>query len=337
MNLHLKKILTVALLVVVGALGYLNSVQALTISPPLIDSEANPGSIIQGTIKLTNDTSETAQFFSSINRFEAKGEQGEPQIITEEDERIGLVNWIDITPGPVELSPGQTRHIPLSINIPKDAEPGGHYAVIFWGTKSPEIEDSETAIGIESKVGVLVLLTVGGEIVENGRILEFDTVGSKHLFSHLPIGFYLRFQNDGTIHIVPQGEIHIKDIFGREVDKRLINEKGGSVLPSSVRRFETTWNKQNVPAFSSAEGFFSKLKREWNNFALGRYTANLDLMYGYGGSNMVSTNSVFWVVPWRIIVITIILFAILALILRTGIKRYNRWIIKRHHKARITE
>jgi len=98
MNLYSKKVGFILLLVIFGIFGCLASAKALTIAPPLMDIEANPGSIIQGTIKLTNDTPEKAQFFSSINRFEAKGEKGEPQFITEEAERIGLINWIDITP-----------------------------------------------------------------------------------------------------------------------------------------------------------------------------------------------------------------------------------------------
>jgi len=330
MNLYSKKILVIVSLVVFGIFGYLTSVKALTISPPLIDNEANPGSIIQGTIKLTNDTPEKAQFFSSINRFEAKGEKGEPQIITEEDERIGLVAWIDITLGPIDLSPGETRQIPFTINVPQDAEPGGHYAAIFWGTSPPEVGGEAIAVAIKYKVGTLVLLAVSGEVIEEGQIIEFDTTGKK-IFSHLPIEFFVRFQNTGTIHLIPQGEISIKNIFGRELGKVLVNEKGGSVLPDSIRRFEAVWSKKGAPALST-KGFFSELKNEWNNFAFGRYKANLDLMYGYMDTKIISTALTFWVIPWRISITTIVILVILVLIARVGIKKYNQWIIRKYRK-----
>jgi len=327
MNLYRKKIFIAICLGVFCVFGCLTSVKALTISPPLIDSEANPGSIIQGTIKLTNDTPEKAQLFSSIYRFEAKGEKGEPQII-EEGEKIGLVKWIDITPGPVDLSPGETRQIPFTINVPKDAEPGGHYAAIFWGTSPPEIEGTETpVVAIKYKVGTLVLLAVSGEIKEEGRVIEFNTTG--RLFSHLPVEFFVRFQDTGTIHLIPQGEINIKNIFDREIAKVLVNEKGGSVLPNSIRRFEAVWSKKGAPTLSTG-GFFSGLKNEWNNFAFGRYRADLNLMYGYESTKMLSAALAFWVIPWRISITVIVILAILILITRAGVRKYNQRIIRKY-------
>ena len=334
MNLYSKKVWFILLLVIFGIFSCLTSVKALTIAPPLMDIEANPGSIIQGTIKLTNDTSEKAQFFSSINRFEAKGEKGEPQFITEEAERIGLINWIDITPGPVELSPGESREIPFAINVPQNAEPGGHYAAIFWSTSPPKIRGEGSTVAIKYKVGTLVLLKVSGKIVEEGRVIEFNTAG-KRIFSHLPIEFFVRFQNAGTIHLIPQGEINIKNIFGRKAGKVLVNEKGGSVLPDSIRRFEAVWSKKGA-SMPSRKGFFSGLKNEWNNFALGRYRAELNLMYGYESSKMLSTALVFWVIPWRISIVIIVALVILILIARIAIKKYNQWIIKKYRQKERT-
>ena len=76
----------------------------------------------------------------------------------------------------------------------------------------------------------------------------------------------------------------------------------------------------------ATKGFFAGLKKEWNNFAFGRYTAHLDIVYGSEGETAKASTS-FFVIPWRILSIVIISLAVLLFLFSLGLKRYNRWII----------
>jgi len=78
-------------------------------------------------------------------------------------------------------------------------------------------------------------------------------------------------------------------------------------LPVSIRKFEVTWEKER---------------------AFGKYTAKLSL--AYGEKNKVATaETIFWVIPWKKISAGIFGLIIFMLILIWGMKKYNRYIIRK--------
>ena len=92
------------------------------------------------------------------------------------------------------------------------------------------------------------------------------------------------------------------------------------------------WEKEDKEDSSKQEtvddkgGFLTGLKREWNNFAFGRYTAELNLEYGIEGETAQASFS-FFIIPWRILSIVLFILAVLVFSFIIGIKKYNKWII----------
>ncbi len=82
---------------------------------------------------LINEDNVTETFYSSYANFEAQGESGEPAFITASDD---LGTWMSTQPS-ITLQPGESQSVPFTVVIPKDATPGGHFAVIFWGQCRP--------------------------------------------------------------------------------------------------------------------------------------------------------------------------------------------------------
>ena len=124
--------------------------------------------------------------------------------------------------------------------------------------------------------------------------------------------------------------IEIKNILGMSRAKISANLSEGAVLPNSVRRFETIWQKKEPPKIEYKnffQNFFAQAIAEYKNFAFGRYTAALKLS-NVPESLLVEKIS-FWVFPWRFLLIAIIVLTIVILLIITIISRYNRWIIKR--------
>lgn len=302
-------------------------VAALTVSPVRIELTGDPGTVIEGELILTNEQEATRTFYSSSGNFEATGETGTPSFVPGEE---GLATWIE-TASSITLGSGGEKEVPYTITIPQDADPGGHFAAIFWGTSPPKTEEGGQ-VSIGTKVGVLILLRVSGEIEEGGGVLEFSTKDKQKFFSSLPVTFTYRFHNSGDDRIKPEGEMTIKNIFGGTSAVLPANKSEGNILPQSIRKFEVSWEKtQNNKQQETSDkdikgGFFQDLKREWNNFALGRYTANLSLEYGASNEKARASFS-FFVIPWRILTLAISFLIIAFLLLAKGIKKYNQWII----------
>ena len=107
-----------------------SSASALTLSPARIEVSGDPGTTVTKDITLFNDSETMSQtYYITYANFEAQGETGSPLFVDPTDD---LGTWMTTPVSSVTLAPNETTNIPLSINIPKDAYAGGHFAVIFF-------------------------------------------------------------------------------------------------------------------------------------------------------------------------------------------------------------
>lgn len=303
---------------------------AITVIPPSIEySDVNPGEVITDKVKLFNETTSIVQYFSSVANFTSKDETGSPQFLPE-DSSEGLATWMTLEKGPLDLQPGERREIPIEIKVPSDASPGGHYASIFFSDQ-PEAGAGPAQVTIGSRIGILVLLRIQGAINESGTIASFETSDGQRNFSRLPIEFLLRFQNSGNVHVRPTGSVTVRNMLGGTSAVLPVNTGQGAVLPQSIRKFEVSWERK--PGQESQGNFFQEIGREWQNFGLGPYTANVLLTYGQSNDKTVSSTLTFWVFPWRVLILWVIGIVVLIWLIVLLIKRYNRWIISRVAKG----
>jgi len=306
-----------------------NQTLALTISPPLREFTADPGTEFSDVIKLINEDDVEKTFYATIEGFRARGEKGEPEFFQTADE-TQLATWITLEETAVTLKPREKREIEYTISVPEKASAGGHYAAIFWSSTPPQMKE-KTGVGVVTKVGSLILVRVSGEIKEEMRLIDFST--SQKFYNRLPVQFFVAFENSGNVHLKPMGEIEIEPkILGIGGGKISVNEGGGNVLPKSIRRFDASWQKTALPpsrATNVVSRFFEELKNEWKNFALGSFEANLFVLFGATPPQTVERTLTFYVFPWRVILVGLIAAILLILILARLIRAYNRWIIKK--------
>ncbi|MBP6883883.1 MAG: hypothetical protein KBC06_01475 [Candidatus Pacebacteria bacterium] len=297
---------------------------ALTISPTRFEVKGNPGDVVSEEIILINETNNIETYYSSFSNFEAQGESGSPAFV---DPKEGLGTWMK-TDESATLSPGQQKIIPFKITIPTNAEPGGHFAVLFWGT-SP----AGQGVSIGAKTGILVLLSVNGDVKEAGGLLNFNTKDNKFFYNTLPVSFEYRFKNDGGDRIKPQGKISILDTLFLPSDKINANPSEGNVLPLSTRKYNVDWVEYERPMdyvapTNFAKKFWSDVSYQWKNFAVGLYSAHLNLTYGTQALQVKKT-AWFFVFPWQLVLVMILLFIIVFWGGKKLIKRYNRFIIEK--------
>ncbi len=302
-------------------------IHALTFSPPRFELSGNPGQILEKEIVLTNEGTDPQTFYSLFRNFEAEGETGIP---TPTDSNTGLASWLR-TQEKITLAPKSSTKVAFQVYIPKDAEPGGYFAMILWSTTSPHVTAGQVSIGAQT--GPLVLLSVLGDIKESGGIKEFSTISNQKFFLSLPVDFYFKFRNDGTDRIKPVGNIEIRNILGLDGATISANKVEGNILPSGTRRFETEWKGGDDKAETEMTkpdpktlSFWGNVKNEWHNFAFGYYTATLSLSYG-AKTNHTESIVKFWVVPWQLLLVIILGTALLLLTFRKILKSYNQFII----------
>lgn len=322
-----KKILAPVLgVVLLGIVLTAPQARALTLIPPSLEFSAKPGETIDTKVKLFNETAEVVMQYSSTANFKAKDETGTPAFI-DEPTTTDLASWITLEPGPFTLQPGERLEIPATISVPATAEPGGHYAAIFFSSRAPEQTEQTSQIGISTKLGTLILVRVDGVIRESGKVTTFTTADVKTFFSRPPVSFVLKMQNDGNVHFRPAGNVTIRNSIGGTTVELPVNIQQGAVLPASTRRFDIAWEKSANDA--ERGNFFQEIAAEWRNFAFGPYTANVNLTYGQTSDKLATAAFSFWVLPWRLLLVSIFILVFAIWLIVQFVKRYNVWIVNK--------
>lgn len=279
--------------------------QGLEISPPLKELKADPGQTITIQVRLRNVTKGTLVTKDEVNDFVAAGEDGQPKLLLGENEQspYSIKSWISTIPS-VTLQPQEQKTIDITMRVPVNASPGGHYGVVRFTGRPPELED--TGVSLSASVGALLLVNVSGNVTESATISQMFTSQKdkqRLLFEYGPITITEKVQNTGNVHFKPKGNVRVTNMFGKEVAIFQLNEKAGNVLPGSTRKFEQTINKK---------------------FMFGRYKAQADVVYG-NENKILSRTISFWVIPYKLILLILILIALLVFLIR----HYNRFIVKK--------
>ena len=286
-----------------------NAAQGIQISPTLVELNAARGRTYDIKLNIMNVTASDLVYSESVNDFNSADETGAPHIILNSDlpATASVKTWIATIPD-FTIKAGKYKSLDVQIVIPNDAEPGGHYGVVRFSGTAPELES--TGVGLSASAGVLILIRVDGAIVEKASLTSFYSVqngNQSSFFENGPITFVTRIQNEGNIHIKPIGGIELRDMFGNLVKTMPVNEDKSNVLPNSIRRFDSQYD---------------------NTWMIGRYTANLTL--GYGTTGQAITNTInFWVIPWKLILVALLILVTIIFILIRLIKVYNRHIIEK--------
>jgi hypothetical protein len=294
---------------------------ALTISPTKIEVAGDPGQTIIGEIELFNEQAESKTFFTSYENFEPRGETGSPYFV---GGGTGLATWITTSPS-ITIAPGERVELAYTITIPNDAVPGGYFGAIFFGSQPPATGENGGEVAIGGKVGSLVLLRVNGDVVEGGGLLEFTSIDERFFFANTPVAYTYRFNNTGGDRVIPRGELVVTNLWGGVAASIPANSTEGSVLPSSIRRFESTWGVSDIPP---PETFWQTVRYQLGDFHVGLYKATLSLSWGESAQSATATNRIF-IFPWQLLsVVGTVLVGLIVLL-----RFYNKMIIARARRG----
>ncbi|GEM_PF-587580 len=290
---------------------------SLTVTPPLFQLTIGPGESWASSLKVVNANPYDLTVWASAVNFSAEGEEGHgkftPILEVDPETRLAtLAGWILVPEGPLTIPREQSAEIPFRVSIPENASPGGHYAALLVGTSPIGAQPEGAMINVSSFVTSLFFVRIPGEIREEGIIREFFI--DRRFLSEPRASFTLRFENRGNVHLQPQGDIVITNIWGKQIARIPINEKTefGNVLPGSMRKFAFTWNG------------------EGGLFAAGWYRASLTITYGKEARQNVSREISFWVIPQKPIAATAAVLVILLSLIVIAVRSYIRKTLSRY-------
>ncbi len=263
----------------------------LTISPLKFEFQAKRGETVVKEVTLSNSSGSRVSIKSGAKDFVAADEEGKPRFVSEQQSPWSMSRWIRASPARFELQPGERKKVKVIVRVPKDAEPGGHYAAALFS--SAPSKGGQT--GVVAQLGSLILLRVPGKTVEKGRVASLI---APRLVERGPTDFELKFKNEGNVHIKPKGKLEIRRLRGSEI--AALDIGGENVLPKSTRLFAARWKK--VPSW-------------------GIFMVQGELKYGAKEKIAASPRTILFVMPWRLILFVSAVF-LLGLLL--GLKTRRR-------------
>ncbi len=245
----------------------------ISVSPTVFELSANPGQTLNESFKIVNGTDADLKLNLTNKNFTPSGEEGAVDL-TEDGTSFALASWITVTPSTLVLPARGSQTFDFSVAVPDNAEPGGHFGSIIAKTEAEAID--ATGAKIAQEIGPLILVKVAGDITEIANIASFEP--NKSFYENGPIVLDTRLQNTGNVHFKPRGTVVIKNMFGSEVTTINLEEK--NVLPDSIRKLVSEWSP---------------------GFTVGRYTADLSLVYG-ADDTILTSSTTFIVFPYKVVV-----------------------------------
>lgn len=284
------------LLITVLTLSLLSSspVHAISVGPALVDVSVDAGKQTDFSILVTNEEQEALSFALTIQKFIPQGDSGRTYFLPASD-TSGLPDWLYLEAPTITLRPGESRRLPVSLRVPNDATPGGHYAAIFLTQTSLDTSAGQNVSAIP-RIGVLVFATVNGTLVE--RIALRDASAEQVDSSRLPVRFTAVIENQGNVHVQPKIQIEIVNAFGNTVAEIDANTDEGRVLPGSKRVYQAEWAKARV---DDGQGFLHGLEQELRNWGLGWYEARIQVASRVGDAGEMRVRFQVW--PWRTLLV----------------------------------
>lgn len=310
----------------------------VTVSPVFFDFSSNPEGTISDKIRIRNNTTSPLPIKLGVQKL--TGDENGDLTLREDDADTSL-SWIKFKENTIVAKPLEWTDVFFTITIPKEAAYGYYYAITF--TQDDTSPLSQTGAKITGAAAVPILLNVRKEGAKaEAKILEFST--KSFISEYLPADFTVKLENTGNIHVRPRGNIFISGGQGKDIAILDVNGSLANVIPNTKRDFKASWSDGFLVKEPVMEDGQTKLDKNgkaiekltinWNkltSFRMGKYTANLLLVFDNGKRDVSLESTVsFWVIPYKAIIVMVITLIIVIILIRFIIKMYiNREIKKR--------
>ena len=327
----------------------------LSVSPQIFEFDIFPGETRNEKIILKNLSDVPVPISVRATDFSAEDNSGEMEFDSfSQDPVIASYKWFQIKNPDFILDANGKKEVDFEISVPKSAEIGGRYSVIFFEPQLPSFYFKPGQPRAVPVIGVLFLISVRAfslePVLEKDivKIIEFKIPEEKRIknlekllaaliprvlaadisiVEKTPESFLLKIKNNDIFHHKLQGKVSIYNFFGKKVGETEI--KKTTILPNKIRQFPVDISEENPDNFKWLPAWLSNFLIK--NTSIGRYKAVLELA---GEKKQIALNQTlsFWAFPWKIIT-PILVLIILAVILRKRIIAAVKILVFRNHRS----
>lgn len=325
----------------------------ISVSPVKFIFDGNPGEKLTGKLTYYNATGTDLTLYLYTNNFKSDGNTGNPQFISEElPFTSSLKNWIKFDQESYQIKRVESNStnalvVEFTIDIPSNAEAGGHYAAIMATINDPkkQLQPDGGNIAFSADTGSIILLNVKGNVNREVKLKSFTTVdpfsASKtetSLFEWMPVQFLIDLENSGNSHAFPMGNIIVYQ--GSNVVQTLkFNAAESAILRESTRQYYSDMDKgfvflepvleerdgRQVPKLDANGNTETRLAFDTTKFDkqyFGPFNAKLLLVYDNDGEKKtIIADREFWVLPWKIILAIILVITAYSVIKIKSVKK----------------
>ncbi|HXS15292.1 MAG TPA: hypothetical protein VN711_04130, partial [Candidatus Saccharimonadales bacterium] len=275
------------------------SMRDLTVIPPTVTVNVDPGGKSEGIIKLINDGSDPLTLHVDTQDFIVTDPHGVPTLLPPNtySAKYSAATWVGVAPSTFTIAPHQKAELNYYIQVPKDARPGGHYtAVIFKPAQNAAT--NTTGASVQTQIGTLFSVHVNGNILEKANVVQFL---ANTFQEYGPVKISTQIKNMGDSDITPQGTITLTDMFGNRVAAAYLDKN--RIFPEAVRDYENSFGQ---------------------HWMFGRYTATFLASYGAKNNLPLEASITFIVFPWKVTLVVILLLIAIVLGVMVWKKRKNQ-------------
>lgn len=261
----------------------------LSISPAIVEIVGEPGSKHKAQVNVRNTSDKALPIRLEVTSLIPIEEEIDRSRRAEFD----ASSWVKIDKKDVLLAPGETKLVSVDVEIPKEANPGGHYAQIGFRVLSLTNYDPATNAQIVPEVAASLFITVPGEVDEKAEF-NTDNLITGYVSRGDNTTFTFKIRNIGNVHILPAPKV---TVFNESGEVKQFNLQPQLVLPNTQKEFTVDW-----PA----------------DVGFGSYSARVETVFGSQNIPLVSETSEFKVGPswWQVLLLFIVVTPIIYLAVR---------------------
>jgi hypothetical protein len=288
----------------------------LTLSPPLLFIDIAPGEVATPSFKVRNNGTETENLKLELSSFKAD-ESGAKPVLVETSPNETFMQWVTFPQDTLTIKPGEWETVQFTFAPPEGTGLAYYYAILL---KQAAQAPQDTATKIQGAPALLVLSSIQSPHAKRElNVKSFTT--QNQIVEFLPQTFKVAIENTGNVHVVPTGNIFIDGQGKKDLAVLSVNPTHATILPQTTRELHVDWmdgfplrETDKTPADAARLfGLQWDLTRA-NWFRFGKYTAHLLLVYDNGERDVpVESLVTFWVIPWRIIGILLLVLLFVGL------------------------
>lgn len=309
----------------------------IQVSPSPLAVTLTPGQQHTATLNVRNLSSHNETLKPELTGFHLDKSTNKIELDKQAPANMG--QWTHFAQSSLSLAPGAAGQIKIIYDTPKNV--GFSYNAAITLSRANDL-GAEPGANIKGKVVVFNLVNVSRPDAKRQlKITSLTT--SRGSYEFLPAKLKLSVQNLGNVIDQPTGNLFIQRSFDdyQPLSSLNVNSMGGYILPGTTRVFDLEW-KEGFPSYVANKdaGGKSHLNWDWrhaNQFRFGRYVAKAVIVYNDGQRDVPLIASVnFWVVPWRIVAVSVLVIVVLVMglfgwgkVVASGTKKVKKYVLRK--------